>query len=164
MSTTVADGKVVSIHYVLKNDAGEVIDESDEGNPLEYLHGVGNIVPGLEKELTGKAVGDKITTVVDPKEGYGERDERGEFDVPRGEFPEGVEPEVGMHFGIQDDNGHVFPVWVTGVTEEQVTLDANHPLAGVALHFEVTIDGIREASAEEQEHGHVHGPHDEHHD
>ena len=162
-SATIEEGKVVSIHYELKNGEGEVLDSSAGGDPLEYLHGAENIVPGLEKQLTGKAAGDKVQAEVAPADGYGERDERGVFDVPKTEFPDEVEPEVGMNFAIQDDGGHVFPVWISEVHEEKVVLDVNHPLAGVTLHFDVSIEAIREATEEETTHGHVHGPDDEHH-
>lgn len=163
-SSVIEDGKIISIHYELTNDDGEIIDSSEGNDPLEYLHGAQNIVPGLEKDLAGRSVGDKVQVVVAPAEGYGERDERGVFDVPSTEFPAEVEPEVGMNFAIQDEEGHVFPVWITEIQEDKVILDVNHPLAGITLHFDVSIEAIRDASEEEKTHGHVHGPDDEHHD
>ncbi len=159
----VEDGKVIAIHYELKNAGGEVLDSSEGGEPLEYLHGAENIVPGLEKQLGGKAVGDKLQVVVAPEDGYGERDDRGVFEVPKSEFPEDAEIEVGMQIAIQDDSGHVFPVMITAVGDDKVTLDVNHPLAGEELHFDVSVESVRDATDEEKQHGHVHGPGHDHH-
>lgn len=159
----VEDGKVIAIHYELKNAGGEVLDSSEGGEPLEYLHGAENIVPGLEKQLGGKAVGDKLQVVVAPEDGYGERDDRGVFEVPKSEFPDDAEIEVGMQIAIQDDSGHVFPVMITAVGDDKVTLDVNHPLAGEELHFDVSVESVRDATDEEKQHGHVHGPGHDHH-
>lgn len=154
----IGPGKVVSIHYVLRNDEGEILDQSELGAPLEYLHGNGNIVPGLERELEGHAIGDHLFVDVAPADGYGEWDPDGEQTVPRTSFPTDVDIEVGMPFTAEDEQGRQLDVWVTDVTESEVTVDANHPLAGETLHFEVTVARVRDATLEERLHGHPHGP------
>jgi len=158
----VAQDKVVSIHYTLKDDSGQVLDQSAADEPLAYLHGNGNLVPGLEKALEGKQAGDKVSVAVAPAEGYGERDERMVQTVPRDAF-RGVEAILpGMRFNAQSDHG-VHTVVVTKVERDTVTVDGNHPLAGQTLHFEVEVGEVREPSAEELDHGHVHGPGGHHH-
>lgn len=153
----IAENTVVSFDYTLQNDAGETLDSSDGREPLAYLHGHGNIVPGLEKAMTGKAVGDSFKATVSPEEGYGNRHAALEQEVPRSAF-EGIDHiEPGMMFQAETPNGPA-PVTVTAVAEDTVTVDGNHALAGQTLHFDVTVREIREASAEEIEHGHVHGP------
>ena len=154
----VAEKKVVSMQYTLTNDAGEVLDQSQSGEPLTYLHGAGNIIPGLEKELTDKQVGDKFTVKVSPEDGYGERDNDRVEDVPREMFPEDQEIEPGMMFHAQGPNGETITVTVVDVNEQTVKIDSNHALAGVELNFDVEVIGIREAEEVELEHGHVHGP------
>lgn len=158
MSTPIAAGKVVGFHYTLRNDAGEVVDSSDGVDPLTYMHGAGSIVPGLENALAGKTEGDAFTVVVPPTEGYGVRNEGMVHEVPRSQFPPDVEIEAGMQFGAQGPDGQAVPVWVAAVTDEAVTVDFNHPLAGQQLHFEITVASVRDATAEEVEHGHAHGP------
>ena len=149
--------KVVSINYILRDDEDQVLDQSTPEAPLLYLHGHGNIIPGLENELNGKAVGDAIKVSVSPEEGYGEYDEQLIQAVPRNMF-EGIdEIEPGMQFQAQMGDG-VQIVTVKEVTEESVTIDANHDLAGKTLHFEASVKEIRDASADELEHGHIHGP------
>lgn len=156
---TIKKDAVVALEYTLKNDAGDVIDSSsDSGEPLHYLHGHGNIVPGLERALSGKAVGDAVAVVVSPEDGYGEHDPAGVLTVTRTQLPEDLEPEVGMMLAMQSPDGRTLPLTVTAVTDDGVTLDANHPLAGQTLHFDVTVRMVRDATAEELEHGHVHGP------
>jgi FKBP-type peptidyl-prolyl cis-trans isomerase SlyD len=156
-NTIIEAGKVVFFHYTLTNDAAETIDSSRGGDPLPYLHGAGNIVPGLEKQLEGHPVGAKLQATVQPKEGYGER--AGEpMPVPRDQFPEGVNLQPGMQFMAQDPNGTQFPLWIAAVDGETVLVDPNHPLAGATLHFDVEIMSIRDASDEEKEHGHPHMP------
>jgi FKBP-type peptidyl-prolyl cis-trans isomerase SlyD len=152
---TVDKNHVVSINYRLTNPAGELIDLS-RGEPLQYLHGHGNIVPGLERKLTGRAVGDKDTIVVAPVDGYGERSEAGVRKVPRTAFPEGAELVAGMQVMARASDGGVVPLWVKEVNASEVVIDANHPLAGVTLHFEVEVIGIRDATETELEHGHIH--------
>jgi FKBP-type peptidyl-prolyl cis-trans isomerase SlyD len=157
----VANGKVVTLKYRLTGEDGKVLDDSgDEG--MDYLHGASNIVPGLEKKLTGLAVGDKLTVEVSPEEGYGER-EGGPEKVPRDSFPDDFELEVGMEFLADDADGEPMPVWVVGLTDTEVEIDTNHPLAGVTLNFEVEILDIRDATTEEVAHGHPHGPEGHHH-
>lgn len=153
--------RVVSIDYKLVDDDGDLIDSSDEGEPLVYLHGNGNIIPGLEKQLEGKKQGDSIACVLNPVDGYGERDESLVFTVGKDEF-EGSEVDVGMQFEAHGENGAQI-VTVISVEGDEVKVDANHPLAGEKLHFDVKVVDVREASAEELEHGHVHGAHDHHH-
>lgn len=149
--------KVVSINYILRDDEDQVLDQSTPEAPLLYLHGHGNIIPGLENELNGKAVGDAIKVSVSPEEGYGEYDEQLIQAVPRNMF-EGIdEIEPGMQFQAQMGDG-VQIVTVREVTEDTVTIDANHDLAGKTLHFEASVKEIRDASADELEHGHIHGP------
>lgn len=160
---TVQNDCVVEMHYVLKDGDGTVIDESPEGEPLPYLHGHQNIVPGLEKALTGASVGDTKKVVVSPEEGYGVREEQMVLEVPRSELPSDLEPEIGMTLGMETSGGHTVPVRVSAVSAEHITLDANHELAGVTLHFEVRIASVRTASSEELSHGHVHGPGGHHH-
>jgi FKBP-type peptidyl-prolyl cis-trans isomerase SlyD len=158
----IAENCVVSIFYELTNDAGEVLDASAEGEPLTYLQGAHNIIPGLENQLAGQTSGAKLTVTVQPEDGYGAHSPDLVQEVPRDAFPEPDALEVGMRFNAQSDNG-TMSVVITAVTPATVTVDANHPLAGQVLHFAVTIDEVREASAEELSHGHVHGPHGHHH-
>jgi len=152
----VADNKVVFIQYTLRNESGEMLDSS-ENDPLAYIQGFGNIIPGLENALLGKVAGDKLEVNVAPEDGYGERNTALVQVVPRSAF-EGIDNiEPGMRFQAQADED-VHTVMITQVEEDQVHIDANHPLAGVTLSFEVEITEVREATAEELEHGHVHGP------
>jgi FKBP-type peptidyl-prolyl cis-trans isomerase SlyD len=157
--STIIDGKVVALHFTLTLPDGTVADTSGEDEPMLYMHGYGNIVPGLEKELTGKVVGDKLVVDVEPAEGFGDHDPRGVQEIPRSEFPDDVEFDVGMEFGFENpEDGDVQPGWVREFTAETVTIDLNHPLAGSILHFEVEVIGVREPTSEELEHGHPHGP------
>ena len=146
---------VVSLHYILKNDAGEIMDQSQEGQPLSYLHGAAGIIPGLEKELTGKVAGADFSVTITPEEAYGEHIPEMVQQVPRDAFPADVEIQPGMQFNAQSPNGPV-SVIVTAVEETTVTVDGNHPLAGKTLHFEGKIEAVREATAEELDHGHAH--------
>ena len=155
---SIKDNSAVSFHYSLTDDEGQQLDSSAGKEPLAYLHGAGNIIPGLENALTGKAVGDSMTVAVSAAEGYGEVQQELIQDVPRTSF-QGVEQiEVGMQFEAQTGQGGTVPVTVTAVTDETVTVDGNHPLAGKKLNFDVSIEAVRDATAEELEHGHVHGP------
>lgn len=152
--TTIQEDLVASIHYTLKNDDGDVIDSSVGRDPLEYLHGHGNIVSGLEQALAGKSAGDSVKVSVSPEEGYGLVDDDLVVDVPRDYLP-ADELETGMRFTAETSNGlRLFTVVEIG--EENVVMDGNHPLAGQTLHFEVEVIGIREAEPEELAHGHVH--------
>jgi FKBP-type peptidyl-prolyl cis-trans isomerase SlyD len=148
--------KAVTFHYSLRDDAGQVLDSSDGRPPLTYLHGQGNIVPGLEKALEGKQAGDEVKTTIPPEEGYGPRDEENVQNIPRRKLPEGkIAP--GMQLRLQTNQGPIV-VLVKAVEGDYVSVDANHPLAGMTLHFEVKVVEVREATSEEMEHGHVHGP------
>jgi len=154
---TIADGVVAIIHYTLKNDAGEVLDSSEGGDPLPYLHGASNIVPGLEKELTGLSVGDKKDVDVAPEEGYGLPNPAMIQDVPREAFPEDAEVEPGVQFLMQGEQGQPIPIWISAVEGDVVTIDANHPLAGQTLHFAIEVAGVRPATEQEQSQGHPQG-------
>ncbi len=153
---------VASFHYTLKNDAGETLDSSEGQDPLSYLHGAQNIVPGLEKEMEGKSIGDSFSVVVQAAEGYGEIDENLLQELPKSMFA-GVENiEAGMEFQAQTEHG-VQIIAVTKVEGDSVYVDGNHPLAGQNLHFDIEVTDIRDASQEELDHGHVHGPGGHHH-
>ncbi|HEY5720382.1 MAG TPA: peptidylprolyl isomerase [Gammaproteobacteria bacterium] len=152
----IADQCVVSIHYRLTNADGDELDSSAGRDPLSYLHGASNIIPGLERELTGRAVGDSLRVTVQPADGYGEVNQGLIQVVPQEAF-EGVEDlQPGMRFEASDGAGNSHPVVVTEVSDNGVTVDGNHPLAGHVLHFDVTVEAVRAATAEELEHGHVH--------
>lgn len=158
---TVGKDVVVSIAYTLKNDSGEVLDSSDGREDLNYLHGHDNIVTGLEEALDGASIGDSVSASVAPDKGYGVRNDDLVFQVPRDRLPDS-DVELGMQFAAQDSEGNQQIVTVVGLNEETVTLDGNHPLAGETLHFDVTVNGVREATATELEHGHVHDPNHHH--
>ena len=153
---------VVSFDYTLTDNEGQVIDTSDGREPLAYLHGKGGIIPGLERELAGKTVGDELQVSVAPADGYGERNESLKQDVPRAQFDGVEELEVGMQFRVDTEGGPMV-INVMEIGDEIVTVDGNHPLAGIHLNFAVTIRDIREATSEELDHGHVHGPGGHHH-
>jgi FKBP-type peptidyl-prolyl cis-trans isomerase SlyD len=148
--------KAVTFHYSLRDDDGNVIDTSEKREPMTYLHGQGQIVPGLEKALEGKQAGDEVKATVPPSEGYGVRDEENIFNVPRRKLPDG-KLAPGMTMQLQTEGGPVVAT-VKAVKGDYVTIDANHPLADMTLHFEVKVVGVRDATAEELEHGHIHGP------
>lgn len=144
----IAPARVASIHYTLTDDEGRVIDQSPESQPLRYLHGAGNIVPGLEKALAGRKVGDALKVDLTPEEAYGPRNENLVQTVPRDAFPGGnVEP--GMQFRAQTQRGPLV-VTVVEVADDGVRIDGNHPLAGQNLHFAVEVAEVREASDEEK--------------
>jgi len=146
----------VTFHYTLTNSNGEELDSSAGRDPMKYLHGASNIVPGLEKEMDGKSSGDKLKVEVQPEEGYGEVNPQMIQKVPHSAF-EGV-PEIkpGMQFQAQGPGGETQHITVKEVTDDEVIVDGNHPLAGQVLHFDVTIEDVREASEEELSHGHAH--------
>ncbi len=147
---------VASIHYKLTDDDGLVLDSSEGRDPLAYLHGAGNLIPGLEQELEGKTNGDAFEVRVDPENAYGVRNEEMVQDVPRSALPPDVDIQVGMQFQAQGPGG-VQVVTVLAIEGETVKMDGNHPLAGVHLNFAVEVIDVREATSEELEHGHVHG-------
>ncbi len=154
----ITKNKVASIHYTLRDNTGTVIDSSEGRDPLHYLHGAGNLIAGMEEGLEGKAKGDKLKLKIAPEKGYGEKDETLVQQVPRSAFGN-QEVKPGMKFST--NQGGV--VTVTKVGLDSVTVDANHPLAGVELNFDVEVMDVREASNDEISHGHVHGPGGHHH-
>ena len=156
----IADQTVVALQYTLKNATGEVLDQASREDPLLYLHGAGNLIPGVEKALAGSAAGAKVEATVSPEEGYGQRDDQLMIQVPRAELPEG-DLQPGMQFQVQHEGG-AGVVTLTAIEGDTVTLDGNHPLAGETLHFEMEVVEVRAATAEELEHGHVHGPGEAH--
>lgn len=152
----IAKDKVVAIDYTLKDDDGSVLDTSEGKQPLAYLHGNGNIIPGLEKALEGKSAGEELSVRIEPAEAYGERRDELTQVVPREMF-QGVDNlEVGMQFQAGGGDGSGQIVTIAAIEDEQVTVDANHPMAGVALNFDVKVVEVRNATDEEVEHGHAH--------
>jgi FKBP-type peptidyl-prolyl cis-trans isomerase SlyD len=157
MSLLIGSNLVVSMHYTLTDNVGNVLDSSAGREPLTYLHGAGNIIPGLEQALTGKVQGDNVQAKIAPADGYGESRPEMIQIVPRTAF-QGVEQvEPGMQFQAQGQDGAVQQITVTAVEGDNVTVDGNHPLAGVELNFDVDIVAVREATEEELAHGHAHG-------
>ncbi|HEX3848251.1 MAG TPA: peptidylprolyl isomerase [Steroidobacteraceae bacterium] len=158
----IAADRVVLIHYTLKDDDGTVIDSSEGGDPLSYIQGHGNIVPGLEKALEGKSEGDKVVVAVTPEEGYGRHDAKLIQRVPKRSMQGAGEIKKGMQFQARTEDGmRLFTV--TGLVGDMVALDGNHPLADKTLNFDIDVVSVRDATAEELEHGHVHGPGGHHH-
>jgi FKBP-type peptidyl-prolyl cis-trans isomerase SlyD len=154
--------RVIAFHYTLRNQGGDVLDSSEGGEPLAFLEGHQQIIPGLEKELITLKKGDKRTIVVNADEAYGPREEQLVVQVPRSQFPVGQKLEVGQRFMVgEGPGGSVFAV--VAVSDTHVSLDGNHPLAGADLHFDVTIADVRPASADEIAHGHAHGVGGVHH-
>lgn len=153
--------KVVTLEYTLTDEGGDVLDTSKGGEPLVYLHGSGNIIPGLESALAGKGEGESLKVTVSPEDAYGDRDEDLMQTVPKSRFGD-EELEVGMQFQARGPEGPVL-LTIVRVLADTVTLDANHPLAGKTLSFDVTVLSVRDATLEELTHGHVHGPGGHHH-
>jgi len=152
----ISDKMVVGIHYTLTDTDGNVLDSSNQSEPLVYLHGAGNIVVGLEKALMGKSVGDQVAVRVEPEEGYGTINSELIKTVDRSVF-RGVEDiQVGMSFQAQTADGSVEPIKITAVEGDQITIDSNHPLAGTILNFDVEVISIREATSIEIDHRHAH--------
>lgn len=158
----ISKNSVVTLNYTLKNDEGDILDESKDSSFL-YMHGAGGIIPGLEGQLEGKSVGDKFKAHIEPADGYGERDDSMVQVVPRDMFDKEHPIEVGIQFHAESPEGDMLTVTVTKIDDDDITVDGNHMLAGIALNFDVEIMEIREASTEEIEHGHVHGPGGHHH-
>ena len=153
----IQNNSAVSFHYSLTDDEGNSIDSSEGQEPLGYLHGAGNIIPGLEKALEGKSTGDSLTVAVEAAEGYGEVQKELIQEVPREAF-QGIDSiELGMQFEAQTGQGGSVPVTVIEVTDKIITVDGNHPLAGKNLNFDVTIEEVREATEDELAQGHMHG-------
>jgi FKBP-type peptidyl-prolyl cis-trans isomerase SlyD len=158
----IAQHKVVTLNYTLKDDDGNVIDQSEDGS-FVYLHGTNNIVPGLENALSGMTAGQARAVSVSPEEGYGDRDDSRVQAVPREMFPADAEIEAGMQFQAQSPEGEALVVTVVELDADTVTVDGNHPLSGMQLHFDVQVVDVRDATGEEIDHGHVHGPGGHHH-
>jgi FKBP-type peptidyl-prolyl cis-trans isomerase SlyD len=159
----IANNHVVGIEYTLKDSKGEVLDSNEGADALLYIHGLGQIVPGLEKVLLGKVKGDKVEVVVSAEEGYGEFDEELIQQIPRAEFKDMEPLEEGMEIVVENEDGEDQVMSISDLNEKEVTLDGNHPLAGQDLHFKVSIASIREATKDEMEHGHAHGAGGHHH-
>ncbi len=156
MAMQITKNSVAAIDYTLTNDGGEVLDTSEGHEPLAYLHGVGGIIPGLERELEGKQVGDQFQAIIVPADGYGVRNDALEQEVSREQFEGAEDLELGMQFQVESDNGPMV-VTVVEIDDDVVTIDGNHPLAGENLHFDVTVREVRQATDDELSHGHVHG-------
>lgn len=152
----IADRCVVSIHYTLTNSRGDTLDSSRGSNPLTYLHGFGALIPGLERELVGMVAGDTCQVRVEPADGYGERNAELVQDVPLAALANIEGLEVGMQLQSRSPNGQVQTLVVEAIGDDSATLNANHPLAGEVLHFDVQIEQVRAATEEEIAHGHVH--------
>jgi FKBP-type peptidyl-prolyl cis-trans isomerase SlyD len=160
----IAANSVVTVDYTLKDAAGEVLDTSDGAEPLAYLHGAEQIVPGLERELEGLEVGDERDVVVQPQDGYGMPDPEGVFSVPRSVFPADLVLAPGDTLLGEDSEGGQLPVRILEVQSDTVQVDANHPLAGKVLYYHVAVRAVRAATADELEHGHIHDGSEGHHD
>jgi len=156
----IIEQKVVSITMIVKNAEGEIVDQASEQDPLVYLHGHNNLFPALEEELEGKQMGDKVSLTLTPETGYGERDESLVSELPSSQF-QGVDTiEAGMMFQADSPQGPVM-LTVIGVDGDSIKVDANHPMAGQTLSFEIEVKDIRDATAEEISHGHPHGEREE---
>jgi FKBP-type peptidyl-prolyl cis-trans isomerase SlyD len=159
--SNIEDDVVVSMDYQLTVD-DEVIDTSEGSEPIQFLQGHGNIIPGLERALYGLAAGDKKDVVVEAAEGYGELDPDAYAEVPRSEFPPQIPLEVGIELQLKDKSGDILDARIDAVNADTVRLDFNHPLAGKQLTFSIQVVDLRQPSSEELEHGHVHMPGHEH--
>jgi len=155
-SIPVGPGCVVTLHYTLSLQEGEIFETSEGDEPLSYLHGSGQVIPGLERALEGKRAGDTGTFVVAPEDGYGLHDPERVFKEKRQRF--GFDVAEGQVLEAHLEDGTRLPFQVVAVDENEVTLDGNHPLAGKTLHFAIRVLEVREATEEEKAHGHVHGP------
>lgn len=158
----IENNKVVTLNYTLKDSEGNLLDQSEDGS-FVYLHGAMNIIPGLENALAGKASGDDLSVTIAPEDGYGVRDDGRVQKVSKTMFEGGGDIQVGAQFHAQGPEGETLVVTIAEVMEDEVVVDANHPLAGKELNFDVAVIEVRDASAEELEHGHVHGPGGHHH-
>ena len=160
----IAQNRVVQMHYILTDEEGRTIDSSEGNEPLAYIQGIGNVIPGLEDALEGKAKGDKLKVTIAPEDGYGQRlDEMVQTVAKEGfKSEEGEELVAGMQVQIETNNGPSIAM-VTKIEGEDVILDLNHPLAGVTLNFDIEVVDVRASTEEEIEHGHVHGPGGHHH-
>jgi FKBP-type peptidyl-prolyl cis-trans isomerase SlyD len=153
--TQVADDTVVSLNYVLSVD-GEVVDSTDDNDPIEFLQGHREVIPGLEQALYGMGVGDSKSVVVAAEDAYGETDPEAVMEIPRNEFPDDFPLEPGVDLEVRDHDGRTLLGTILSIETQSVKVDFNHPLAGKDLHFDLTVSGLRPATAEEISHGHVH--------
>ena len=144
LSMKIADDCLVTLEYTLKDDEQKILDSSEQMGPLDYVHGYKQLIPGLEKALSGRETGESFSLTIAPQQAYGEIDPRAVFEVSRAQFPPDAQLEVGMEF---ETSGH--HVSVKAIDGDIITLDANHPLAGKTLHFDIRITGVRDATPEE---------------
>lgn len=163
MASVIEKNQVVTFHYTLKDRDGNVLDQSVGGDPLAYLHGHSNIIPGLEVHMESKKVGDKLQVHVTPEKGYGSYDPDKRFLIARDQLPGDIELEPGMALELHAEDGETLVAAIVAIDKRSVEVDANHPMAGIDLYFEVEVMSMRDASAEEIQHGHVHGPGGHHH-
>jgi FKBP-type peptidyl-prolyl cis-trans isomerase SlyD len=155
---TVADKKVVTIQFVATDPSGEVVDQAPADKPMRYLHGAQSIVPGLEKAFDGRSVGDEVSVTVPPEQGYGALVKERPVEVRRSELGFDGPVTRGMPLMMRGPDGQPIPLWIKKVQGRSVILTRNHPLAGVTLKFECEVLDVRDATAEELQHGHAHGP------
>lgn len=156
-------GKVIGLAYTLKSRSGDILDQGLASDPLVYLHGYGNLIPGLETALEGKAVGFKSKVEIAPEEGYGQKHESLKQVVSKSAFPPDAALEVGQSFHAHSDDGSPMSITIAKIEGDNIHIDGNHPLAGETLYFDVEVLSERDATAEEVAHGHVHGPGGHHH-
>jgi len=154
----ISKNTVVTLEYTLKDNEGVVIDQSSGDDAFAFIHGVGGIIPGLENALEGKKADDELSVTIEPEEGYGHREEALLADVSLDKFEGAGEIQEGMQFQTASEDGTPRVVTVVKIADGMVTVDGNHPLAGVTLNFDVKVLDVRDASQEELDHGHVHGP------
>jgi FKBP-type peptidyl-prolyl cis-trans isomerase SlyD len=154
----VTKDKVVGFDYQLTDDEGQVLDSSQEGQPLFYLHGYEGIIPGLHAAMEGKSAGDEFKVRIPPEDAYGQRNEGLQQNVAASQFDQVEDLQIGMQFRVATEDGQQIVLRIVEIGEETVTVDGNHPLAGVPLNFEIAVREVREATPEEIQHGHVHGP------
>ena len=160
--TKIAQNTVVSLDYTLTNDAGDILDKSENGQ-FVYLHGTNSIIPGLENALADKSLNDEFKVTIEADDAYGQNDDSKKQVVGREMFEADSPIEVGTQFHAQSPEGEMLMITVTAIDGDQITIDGNHPLAGERLHFEIKVTDLREASEEEISHGHAHGPDGHHH-
>ncbi len=157
--TSVEDNVVVTMDYTLEVD-GEVVDTSQDSEPLQFIQGQGQLIPGLERELYGMGLGESKDVVVKASEGYGEEDPSAFADIPRTEFPPQIPLEPGVELQLTNQDGEQMQAYIESVGDEDVRLNFNHPLAGKELHFQVEVVDLRQATPDELDHGHVHDGHE----
>lgn len=155
--TKIVKNSVVALNYTLTNDAGDILDKSENGQ-FVYLHGFNNIIPGLENALADKALNDEFKVTIEADDAYGQKDESKKQVVGHDMFEADNPVEVGMQFHAESPEGETLMITVTEITDEEITIDGNHPLAGERLHFDIKVAELRAATEEEVAHGHVHGP------